>query len=399
MKRKLMKHFIYALTGMFLVASFAGLVGGTVAWYAYNTRVALTYEGASVSNAERIQIGLKSETDFTKDIHGDDLGFGLTKQVVEGESYDYYWANPGSGFSAAAIGAYLAQTGFATNTLEPVTTREYIRGTSPFKLWKAPTAYDPAIENDANPAAYCKIDFVFRVLLTTSSVIPVYSANQYIWLSDCVAAVSGTDPNRINHALRLYFDDGTTNTKFIFNPTDEGNGGTTNVSGCLDLNMDGFYDFDGNGYEIIYGDYNEALSDMKASAVTFAAGDIPDEGDCNDINGVKPNGDPWTEVVTAEHSTFLARHTAGKKGYTKTIFDTRDTQYAEHFGKNKVKPADDGAGHLTGGMPICQTSSLATGAIGSTSMYIYIEGWDFAVIDKEVGHSFNLGLQFQIDRG
>ena len=397
-KRRLLKHFVIGMVGLFLVASFGGLVTGTVAWYAYTVRAGLTYEGTSVSNAERIQIGLKSDIDFTVDEHDHDLGFGLTKQEVIGETYDYYWANPGSGFSSAAINAYLEAMGNATNTLEPVTTKKYIRGTSDFHLYKAPQAYESAIENDASRYAYCKIDFVFRVLLTTSSVYPVYSANQKIWLSDSVASVSGAD-NNINQALRLYFDDGTANTKFIYRPTFEGAESATNVSGCLDLNMDGRYDFDGEGYEIIYGDYDETPANMKSSSITFVAGDIPDEGKCNDINGVKPNGDPWTEVVTADFTTFLGRHTAGTKGYTKALLDSRETHYAEYFGKAKVKPGDDGSGHLSEGLPICVTAGESGGYIGGTTMYIYIEGWDFAVIDKEVGHGFNLGLQFQIDRG
>ncbi len=399
MKHRILKHFVIGMVGLFLVASFGGLVTGTVAWYAYTIRAGLTYQGTSVSNAERIQIGLKSDHDFTVDEHDVDRGFGLTKQVVDGETYDYYWANPGSGFSSAAINAYLEAAGNATNTLEPVTTRKYIRGTDDFHLYKAPQAYEAAIENDASNLSYCKIDFVFRVLLTTSSVTPVYSANQKIWLSDSVASVSGNDIN-INKALRLYFDDGTSNTKFIYKPTFEGQSGTTNVSGVLDLTMDGRYDFDSDGYEIIYGDYDEQLNDMKGVATTFTAGDIPDDGKCNDINGVNP-GESLTppEVVTADHSTFLARHTEGTKGYTKALLDTRQSHYAEHFGNEKVKPSDDGAGHLTGGMPICVTASSAGGYIGSTSMYIYIEGWDFSVIDEEVGHGFNLGLQFQIDRG
>ena len=62
-----------------------------------------------------------------------------------------------------------------------------------------------------------------------------------------------------------------------------------------------------------------------------------------------------------------------------------------------ISPSDDGSGALTGGQPVCVTASTED-HIARVDFTIYLEGWDHAVIDTEISHGFNLGLQFQINR-
>ena len=58
-------------------------------------------------------------------------------------------------------------------------------------------------------------------------------------------------------------------------------------------------------------------------------------------------------------------------------------------------------------MPLCITQNL-TGVesdpgydnrycIGEFGVKIYLEGWDFSVVDEELTHMFNLGLTFEIN--
>lgn len=402
MKYKTVKGFIYLATGLLLTTSFAGLVSGTVAWYAYSSRVTMTYQGTTVANAERVQIGLKSNVDFTVDDQGDPYeNVNLTKQVVEGEDYDYYWANPGSGFSSEAIARYLEKQGRAVDKLEPCTTREYKRDNSKdFRLKYAPSAYELNLDTDAKTSSYCKIDFVFRVLVTTGTSELVFAAGEQIWLSDCDVSVSSATGGDIDKAMRLYFDGinyaeegehDVSNQRFILNPK-AASDGATNVSGCLDFNDDGMYDTDSNGYEIIYGDYGLNEEDMKASSQVIDDSKIPVEGIFTDINRVY-NTD---EYIEEERSTFLANHRKGCKGYTREAMDARQTKQADYYCLNSVAPHDDSQGRLAGGKPLCTTSY--TDKVANVSMTIYLEGWDFFVVDKEINHSFNLGLEFKINR-
>ena len=401
MKLKRVKGLFYLATGLLLTTSFAGLVSGTVAWYAYSSRVTMTYQGTTVANAERVQIGLKSNVDFTVDIHGDPYeDMGLTKQVVEGEDYDYYWANPGSGFSSEAIVKYLEKQGRAVDELEPCTTREYKVDESDFRLKRAPSAYELNLDADAKISSYCKIDFVFRVLVTTGTPELVFASGEPIWLSDCDVSVFSASGGDIDKAMRLYFDgvnyaeDGehdAANQRFILNPK-AASDGSTNVSGCLDLNMDGHYDLDSDGYEIVYGDYGVTKEAMKATSQVIDDSKIPAEGRFTDINRVY-NTD---EYIAKENSTFLANHFKDCNGYTRAAMDARQTKTAEYYCLNTVSPHDDAQGRLTGGKPLCTTSY--TDKVANVSMTVYLEGWDFSVIDKEIDHGFNLGLEFKINR-
>ncbi len=46
---------------------------------------------------------------------------------------------------------------------------------------------------------------------------------------------------------------------------------------------------------------------------------------------------------------------------------------------------------------VCKTDA-ADNYLGRVNMAIYLEGWDFTVVDAEVGHLFDLGLTFEINK-
>ena len=373
------------------LASFAGAMTGTIAWYANSNHVTVEYTGTSVSSSQQLQIGLYYKnneftfTDHEKDDHE------LTAQNIDGTTY--YWVEPGHGLTKELVTAYLGKASYATNELEPVTTREYSPDGA-FNLYKCPTAFTAEINKAALKSAYCKIQLAFRVLQPTLNSV-TYRANREIWLSDATAE-STADGHKIDDALRLYFDNGETGHKFVVAPSakfedalgDPIEEGTNKVAGLLNLNNDEYYDCDATGKEIIYGDYTGDSFTKTASFSSAQAADL------DDVN------------VTGEStgSTFLARHEEGMSGYlSETFVDELEAKTATYYTKAKIKPIDDGYGNLSGGVYVAKTANFEGGeansykAVATTDMYVYIEGWDHAVIDTEISFGFNLGLTFQIN--
>ena len=365
-----------------MTASFAGAISGTVAWYASSTRVTMSYQGTSVAQSEQLQIGLVSDVDFTQDVRDAQdhiINLGLTHEEIDGE--DIYWAKAGSGLNAIAIQAYLARHGYATTELSPVSSYAYANGDD-LALKKAPMAYSTDIF-DASTSVYCKMDFVFRVI-HTGVTGNVYAKNENIWITDALATTGGDASHQIYKALRLHFDGA---TKLILNPGvgKEADAGNTKVAGPLDLNCDGFYDYDANG-EILYGRYTKNPGHPAGNPSSFAS-----DTELDDVNN----------YVTAERtaaSTFYAKHKGETSGYTKSDFATYITPNLAHYETLKsIKPTDNGAGYLSGGTPLAVTANNDA-ALAHLTMTVYLEGWDHAVIDDEISHKFNLGLQFQINR-
>jgi len=99
------------LLAMVPVVCFFTTLTSTLAWYAYNTNVNMTYVGTSVESSEQLQIGIKTDLDMT--------AFNME---TEG---DYAWAQPGSGLKNEALNFYLEKNGFATTELAPVTSAKY----------------------------------------------------------------------------------------------------------------------------------------------------------------------------------------------------------------------------------------------------------------------------------
>ena len=55
-------------------------------------------------------------------------------------------------------------------------------------------------------------------------------------------------------------------------------------------------------------------------------------------------------------------------------------------------------GSLLGtGKRIATTGNEAANYLARVTLTIWLEGWDHSVIDEEIDHSFNLGIQFEID--
>ena len=357
-----------------LVAAFAGTISGSIAWYAYSTRVAITYSGTSVAESIQLQIGLVSEQDFTVDDQGHDLGFNLTIEEVVGEPYDYYWAKAGTGFSAEAIQAFLkAEHRYSVTELRPITTREY--DGSDFNLYRAPVRGAAHMTQIAPETHYSHVPFIFRIIDANGN----YAKNADIWLTGVNVAAAGENQN-IREAVRLYFSEGSNN--LVLNPSSElATIGYTKVAGLLDLNVDGAYDAL-DGKEIMYGDYtNEPVVTGTATADNH----FDDPTVFDDVN----------QTHQTKKSTFVAEHQKGMQYYDTAAVTNCAPKLAQYETLNTIKPVDTD-GYLSGGTPLTRTG--AVDGLARLDVTIYLEGWDHVVIDEEIGHSFNLGLRFQINR-
>ena len=354
-----------------LLCGMAGSIAGTLAWYQYSTRATLAYNGTSIGQSQMLQIGIQSDVDFTSnlvDTLGNPIDLGLTKETIGGK--DYYFAASGSGLGEKAISAYIAKMGQAVNRhLQPLSTHSYAKGDD-LKLYGGLIAGYPNSSKEAPVSAYCSLPLAFRVSYASKEG---YVENASIWLTDAMAtSLDGT--SIIHNGLRIHVDGA--GNKFILNPSlgKDGDAGATNVAGLLDLNQDGYYDHK-DGQEIIYGDYQGS-----ATPTSFASDTALD--DINHTGG-------------SSKTTFLARHKGGIDGYSSSSPFITPLK-AEYETLKSIAPVDD-EGSLSGGTPISITGT-GENPIGEATISIYIEGWDFSVIDSQVGKGFELALQFQINK-
>ena len=386
--KKLKPALVFSFLGIATFASLVGTVSGTLAWYAYNSRVTLSYSGTSVENSVQLQIGLAcpdvmTDEDFL-DVMEDpeDLGDGLY----------YYFAPMGYGLSPTVINAYLAKFEYATNELEPITSGYFdpTIHTTGFSPKAAPTAENPSIITAAKKKNYLKLPFIFRASRSKSNT-PEYVKNAEIWLTDAKAAASSTTGGNVYKAMRIFFDRDNTdynNKDFILNPS-ASSAGETKVGGFLDLSMDGYYDFD-NNKEVVYGEWDTSADPtdyLSANKYSVPATEAP----YYDLNG--------TGEVVDSGNTFNARHHKDVYYYDSEVIGEIPFRTAKYESLSSIKPVRDASGKLSNPegkvTSVCKTKD---DYIGRVDAYVWLEGWDFNVVDKEQHHAFDLGLTFEINR-
>lgn len=130
-KAKIASKIVPFAIGMVTVAAFVGSISGSLAWWAYSTRVSASYQGTSVSTSEQLQIGLKLETARFSDSEVQELiDLGLEEDTTLASSeYRYIFSKAGGGLPADTIATYLINEGhYAYDELMPITTREFKNG-------------------------------------------------------------------------------------------------------------------------------------------------------------------------------------------------------------------------------------------------------------------------------
>lgn len=385
---------IFGFLGLSTLASMVGAISGTVAWYAYVTRATMSYSGTSVNSTKQLQIGIKSDVvvDFPDDLVINDL--------PDGNGNHYYFMNAGAPLPASAINAYLSAKHYTTTTLEPVSSYTYATNGA-FNLKNAPVANKPfEARTDAEISKYVKIPFALRVL-ESDLLTPTYVANKPIYITDAAAQAASSSDGDVYKAIRMYIDR-SNGDNFILNPSAEENG-STKVAGVLDISGDDLFDYINDmsspyyGCECLYGDYDlPGASGMTPGSADYAvpykallSAPLDATSGLVDING---------STVTDHRTTFTAKHYEGINYFSNLNGIT--PHFAQYLGTDTVYPTPNAQGELENEYAVCVTTNNTSDnrfCIGEFNCTIYLEGWDFNVVDEELSHSFNLGLTFEIN--
>ena len=366
---------LIALASLVTTALF-GTVAGSLAWYAYSRAVTFSYIGTSVSSSSLLNVGLEDNSYY---FSNNDLNeYNLIRENVTegGVQKSIVFSQSRNGFSLMALRKYLLKAGCAVDKLVPVTTKNRaIDATSNLTLYKAPEFSETSFNTEAGLSEYAVLPFAFRVLGDNSQAI----GDKNVWLTDSVVEAE----HGIQDSVRVFVNG---SSKFLFKPADSANSiGTTKVGGLLDLDGDGYYDYNtSNGTEYLYGSFSSQPTISQTGYPTGEGYDI-----LKNVNGV---------TDTSEGSTFLAKHFPGMK-YVDS-FEGSTPLIAQYYNFGKVKPSIDASGNYVadanGGLAVAKTST--TTGIAYASFTIFIEGWDHSVIDSAAGYEFNLDLRFEVDR-
>ena len=396
MKTNIRWHLLSIGLGVLTTIGFAGSIAGSLAWWAYSTRASVSFQGTSVASSEQLQIGIKTSLDLSS--------FGMTKYPEgEGVAAQYYFAKPGEGLAAGTVAYYLEHVtgtyaGYAVDKLEPITSGSFTSGDT-FSLKSSLIAGNRMNNEPAPISKYVKIPFAFKIQRYSGGVL-TEAKGENIWLTDTLVEASSSSDGEVYKAIRLYcegkeaYKSGNDtlfrDSKFLLNPSDKvNNGGQTAVGGPLNLNGDDYYDYDvfnNTTYEIIYGETN--LSDDAAIRAIETTAQGNSDSNFDNFNEVADVPNPITEATT-----FTAKHRAGT--YRPANLTAVSPKYANYETIASIAPTDNN-GDLSGGKPLCATD--LTRGIADLELTIWLEGWDHHVVDEENEHSFNLGLQFQINR-
>ena len=369
---------LFGFLGIATFASLAGTISGTLAWYAYSTRASLSYTGTSIEQTAQLQIGVVSPVEvnfFDSD--------KMTKdENLSDSTHHYYFAPIGAGLTSVVLNKYLEANGYASSYLTPVTSGSYSRGDA-FQLKHAPNL-DTHIIDNSDPATeyhYSYIQFVFRIAKNAYAAVPEYVDDKELWLTDAQAHASYANHGTVYKALRIFIDRSSAyEDDYIFNPS-AANNGLTKVGGLLDLASDGYYDYDDAGNETLYGEYDV---DSGLSTTGYAGADVVD-----DVNG----------SGSTNANTFAAKHRSGIRYYSDLSGCGIKTASYECLSSIAPKTSNGILENYDEDHPtsVCKTDA-SDNHLARVNMTIWLEGWDFSIIDEEQDHMFDIGLTFEINK-
>jgi len=311
-------------------ASLVGAITGTVAWYEYNAKTKISYDGTAVGDGVGIDVGLISDIAISSLVST----YNLEEDTLTMPNKYIYWSNNGAGLTSLAISEYARALGYASNTITATTSREYDIG-GDFKLYNAPGYLNNVGSGTLEKDTYQNLNLAFRGKGASLSTI---------YLEECYVNCN----KKLDKAVRVYFNNENSDYSFVFNPSSNQDG-ETDVCGCLDLNFDGSYDVLGD-CEFAYGDY-ESLTYL----------------------------DPYQEDIKVgdEQTTYDSTHRKGTKGFS------YQAKTASYYGYDSV---------IGNRMPL--NEGTFGGNLVTLDMTVYLEGWDRSCIDSELNTQFNLEMKF-----
>lgn len=329
MKTRTKENLVFISIYSLLVFSALGAMVGTYAWFEYSSRVSNQFHGTAVNRSGDLKVGIYSESELPNYAE-----HGLEK---DGNNY---WAT--EGLSAETLSYFLHASGYASNTLFPVTTGSYAENGN-FRLKGNPLYLQNNIHKYAETSSYIFLPLIF-------SVNGGRSSNDDINIKLTEANIKST--NQLKEAIRLHFDMGEAN--FTFAPS-ESRDGQDIVGGTLDLNLDGYIDYDETtNREYIYGEVDN---------VSYKT--TPNQGE--------------TILPIDERTCYNGKH----HSETYSLSDDVIYKTSEYLGKNTVLGSKKIAANTVNG-------------VARVNLTIYAEGWANSLIDEVVGTGFNLDLTFEV---
>ena len=317
------------------ILSTISVVGGTAAWYQYLSRAGMGFGGTSIGNSKLLEIGFVSEV-YLPNYSEYDLSRDENDSTI-------YWSN--SEINEDTLTYYLEANGYATNKLSPTSSGSFDESKI-FSLIGNPFHLETGF-NTVRKTNYIYLPLVFRVKDIDGNS---YVSGQHIYLNNS----SLTTRNSSEQALRVFMQNDINN--FIYNPSSVEDG-YTYVGGVLNLNDDIYIDYK-DDREFVYGEYESIVySDQTYNG--------PKTVDANSVTTFKANHKEGVYTVDVEKSKFKTANYLG----TETV-----------IGQNKV---------------LATTSN--NDSIARLNLTIYLEGWDEAVIDQNIGTMFSLNLNFGVD--
>ena len=336
----------------------AGSVCGTFAWYTYATRTGFEkeYHGVTIGDPGDLQMGIVSFVELD-----DYLSYKLIedKDTLADEGKIIYWCE--HTIDTDTVNYIIGNNGSATYSIRPVTTgSDDVLNSSGFHLFNAPTTLsDYALDSSsyAEKDCFVYIPLVFRYYDPDLTTDIKYVPNKEIFLTKVDVSTSEDTPEKeVYKSIRVF-----TNSEvgpYLINPTAVEDG-QNNVGGILDLNNDGFYDYDESGYEHIYG---------ESKSYAYNADVTPNDG----------------TIPSGQRTTFVSNHKKDKYALNEETYIPKTVSY--HSMEDFVYKAK----YVT--ITREDYHFLAT-----LDFYVYSEGWDLHVIDEEKNSKFKMDVGFEVN--
>lgn len=336
-----------ALISLLVSLSAVTAIGVSLAWYQIEVNALASYDGASIGNYTRFQIGLKSEAT---------LYDAKTYSLVEDpDNPGIYWAE--GNIDSDCLKYYLDANGYSNNTLDGVTSGSFGIDGDNFILKSKPNYLSNySLTEPANKKNYVYFDFVFKFYKDST-----LQSTGNIYLRDAFL----TGQMDVYHTTRMYLKSKTFSSIVNLNSDESG---SDLVGGILDLNKDGLFDTTSESYE-------------ESPGVTgILKKEYPYGEFYNDIS-YGTTGNP--EIVGGHDfvDCFNAKHEEGSLS-----FINASPKSASYYGKKEI--IDD---HLS----LCKIDKENKYAELQTT--IYLEGWDKKYVENVGGMTFGLNLMFESD--
>lgn len=340
---------------IFFNIALAGSVCGTFAWYSYATRVGFAekYSGTTASlTSGYLRIGLLSNHylfEYNK------YNLEIDNSIYNDSGKFIYWCKDNR-LQSNAINYVVDSNGYGTTSIEPTTTGSNNSiAQYGYHLYRKPTHHNNYQLNPSNYASeksYVKIPFIFSIVQDNGERI-----GTNIFLSNAVLSTSNDDLDggEVHKAVRMLISN--KNGTYLCNPSSEKDG-TNIVGGILDLDLNGFYDYDYNtNKEIVYGEFSGSYEYEENP--TAVDGTLSEE----------------------ERTSFISNHQHGIYAVKEETLTPRIVSFL-------------GTSHFYGGQIPVAVIDSHYGELSVCEITVFMEGWDRHVIDQEQESAFNLELTF-----